>query len=288
VALVARNVEITNHAVLVLAIASPYLLLVVPAAGVFYLVKRRWARAAGTAVVAVALLAILLPPPGSRPVENAAVVRVMSVNLLQGRADEAAVVQLASEHADVVAVQELTADALSRLSANGLDSQFSYRVAEPRTGAGLWSRYPIRYSAVGTEEFPITARVEVPGARTLPTVVVVHLSAPWPWTIEWWRTDIAQLAQTLKRIRHQANAVIVVGDFNSTSDMKQFRHVLDLGYDDADTRRLTPTYPAGSLVPPLVAVDHILTRNSSSSSPWTATIPGTDHRALIATVAIPK
>ena len=287
VALVARHVEITNHAVLVLAIASPYLMLVVPAAGVFYLVKRRWAMAAGATLATVALLVTLLPHRGSPPVADTTEIRVMSVNLLQGRADEAAVAKLAREQADVVSVQELTDAALTRLAANGLDIEFPHRAVDPHTGAGLWSRYPILDSTGGTEEFPITARIEVPGVHRPPTVVVVHLSAPWPWTIEWWRTDIAQLAETLEHRAHEGGAVMVVGDFNSTSDMKQFRQVLDLGYGDSDTRRFTPTYPADSLVPPLLAIDHILTRGCSGFSTWTAKVPGSDHRALLTTVAIP-
>ncbi|WP_442521722.1 hypothetical protein, partial [Salmonella enterica] len=47
---------------------------------------------------------------------------------------------------------------------------------------------------------------------------------------------------------------------------------------------LTPTYPAGRRVPPLLGIDHILTRNSSASGVHTVRIPGTDHLGLAATI----
>ncbi len=78
---------------------------------------------------------------------------------------------------------------------------------------------------------------------------------------------------------------MVPGDFNSTLDMAQFRSILDSGYRDAAA--FAPTYPADGRLPPMLPIDHILTRNSSSSEPWTATIPGSDHRALLATVQVP-
>lgn len=285
-ALVARRIEIADHTGLILAVLSPYLLLAVPAAGVVYVLRRRWAPATG-ALVATVILAVILSPPRPDTVVAAATVRVMSTNLLEGRADSEAVVDLARRHADVVAVQELTPDGLKGLSANGIDAEFPHRIVKPLdggSGAGLWSRHPLHATGDATSEaVPIIATLDVPGIATPPVVANVHLSAPWPWTIEWWRADIAQVTDILTNLRTPA---VVAGDFNSTWDMAQFRSLLGPGYRDA-AGRFAPTYPADSRIPPLLAIDHILVRGCSGSRAWTATVPGTDHRALLAQVQLP-
>ena len=51
----ARQIEITNHTTLILALLSPYLMLAVPAAGIVYLLRRRWLPATGIFVIAVIL-----------------------------------------------------------------------------------------------------------------------------------------------------------------------------------------------------------------------------------------
>ena len=282
--LLARQIEITNHATLFLALASPVLMLAVPAAGLWFLLRRRWVPAACAGVGTGLLVAVLAPHPVSTV--DGPEIRVMSANALQGGADPAAVLALARRDADVVSIQELTPGGLTQLSTMGIDKDFPYRIVRPEDGgfgAGLWSRYPLHDAGVVSEPIPITARVEVPGAGTPPTIVVVHLSAPWPWPVEWWRTDVAFAAESLDRLD---GTVVAAGDFNSTRDMAQFRRILDDGYREADG--FAPTYPADSAVPPVLAIDHILTRNGSPTRTWTADIPGSDHRAVLATVRIPK
>ena len=39
--------------------------------------------------------------------------------------------------------------------------------------------------------------------------------------------------------------------------------------------------------PPVITIDHVLTRNAAASSIRTVKIKGTDHRALLATVRVP-
>lgn len=284
VGLFARHVEITNHVTLILALLSPVLVSAVPIAGLCFALRRRWALAGCAGVLTVALVAILMPPPVATV--DGVGIRVMSANVLLGRADPTAVVALARRHADVVSIQELTPGGLAQLSANGIDQDFPHRIAraqEGGSGAGLWSRYPLHDIGPVSEPMPVTAGVDVPGASTAPTLVVVHLSAPWPWPIEWWRSDVASVAASLDR---RAGTVIAAGDFNSTRAMTQFRRILDMGYHSAGA--LAPTYPADSAVPPVLAIDHILIRNGSSERAWTADIPGSDHRAVLATVQIPR
>ncbi len=282
--LLARQIEITNHAALILALASPVLMLAVPAAGLWFLLRRRWVPATGASIGTAVIVAVLAPHPAATV--DGPDIRVMSANVLEGRADPAAVVDLARRHADVVCIQELTPGGLTQLSARGIDEVFPHRIVRPEDGgfgAGLWSRYPLRDDGMASEPIPITAGLQLPGVRTEPTVAVVHLSAPWPWPIEWWRNDIAYAAEALDRLD---GTVVAAGDFNSTRDMAQFRRILDSGYRDAGF--FAPTYPADSAVPPVLAIDHILTRNGSPSAAWTVDIPGSDHRAVLATVQVPR
>lgn len=85
-------------------------------------------------------------------------------------------------------------------------------------------------------------------------------------------------------------AVIVAGDFNSTPDMRQFRDLLTNGYRDAVEQTgagFAPTFPSNKWFPPVLVIDHVLTRNAAASSIQTVDIPGSDHRALLATVHVP-
>jgi endonuclease/exonuclease/phosphatase (EEP) superfamily protein YafD len=72
--------------------------------------------------------------------------------------------------------------------------------------------------------------------------------------------------------------------------MRQFRDLLDGGYRDAVIQTgagFSPTYSPHPALPPLITIDHVLTRNSSTRSIHSVAIPGSDHRALLATVAVP-
>jgi len=46
-------------------------------------------------------------------------------------------------------------------------------------------------------------------------------------------------------------------------------------------------FPSNKWYPPLITIDHILTRNAAASSIRTVEVPGSGHRALLATIAVP-
>jgi endonuclease/exonuclease/phosphatase (EEP) superfamily protein YafD len=221
----------------------------------------------------------------------------MSANIYFGRADAHHLVGSARAQADVLAVQELTPRAVDRLSAAGLDATFPYRWLDARggsTGVGMWSRYPIQAPARidGYTMAFLSAQVQVTGVATNPTVVVAHLPGPWPYPIDDWRRDLDRLPTTLREIAERAKrgAVIVAADVNTTTDMRPFRALLHDGYRDAAEQSaagIQPTFPADTELPPLIAIDHILTRNCAATSLRTLTIPGSDHRGLAVTVTIP-
>jgi endonuclease/exonuclease/phosphatase (EEP) superfamily protein YafD len=298
-ALASRYVPITNHAMLITAALSPYLVICAPVSAALLIWGRRWVGAAAALGLTVAAVAVQLPQYlGSDVSRTAGVdVRVFSANLYEGIADPDHLVRLAQTRADVVAFQELTPPEVDRLSRAGLDATFPYRWLDARDasrGVGMWSRFPIAEPRrIGGYTFAfLTAQIRVPGVAADPTVVVAHLAGPWPNPIDDWRRDLDRLPVTLSEVGERAGAdcVILAGDVNSTTDMRPFRALLRNGYRDAAEQSgagFTPTFPANSRIPPLIAIDHVLTRNCAATSLRTLRIPGSDHRGLVVTMAIP-
>ena len=72
--------------------------------------------------------------------------------------------------------------------------------------------------------------------------------------------------------------------------MRQFRDLATNGYHDAVEQTgagFAPTFPSNKPFPPLITIDHVLTRNASASSIKTVELPGSDHRSLLATIKVP-
>jgi endonuclease/exonuclease/phosphatase (EEP) superfamily protein YafD len=224
-------------------------------------------------------------------------VRVLTANLGLGEADPKAVVALARDTADVLVVQELTPGLAVAMSWAGLDAVMPHRSIDPRTraaGIGIWSRYPIAASQpVGGYAMPMrSARIQVPGVVLAPTVLAVHLAAPWVQPLQYFRDDIARFPTTLADVARAAGsgAVIVAGDLNATYDMRPFRRLLDEGYRDAAEQAgagLTRSFPSRPWRGPVVGIDHVLVRNCTATRAQTVPVPGSDHRGLFTVIEIP-
>jgi endonuclease/exonuclease/phosphatase family metal-dependent hydrolase len=294
IALVVRYVPNTNLVVLGVAALAPYLMLGAPLSVIVFALQRNCPLIAAAAAVTIATVAVQLPWYRRSVAMPGVGVRVMSANLRYGRADADAVVAMAKEHADILAVQEVTPEKAELLSA-GLDEAFPFRALRARegpAGVALWSRYPISSSATDDDFWLglVSASVTVPEVPAEATVVVTHLSAPWPQPIADWRADLARMADKLPQLAADG-AVIVAGDFNATRDLREFRRLLRDGYRDAAEQAgagLTRTHPADIWLPPVFAVDHILTNRCSATSVRTLAIKDSDHRALVADIVLPK
>jgi endonuclease/exonuclease/phosphatase family metal-dependent hydrolase len=88
---------------------------------------------------------------------------------------------------------------------------------------------------------------------------------------------------------------ILAGDFNATLDHAELRRLLATGYHDAAERAgrgLTPTWPyfgRRTRLVPKVSIDHVLVDRAIGVRDFAAvTVPLTDHRAILATLAIPS
>lgn len=280
---------------LIAAAALPSVAATGPISGVLLALARRWHLAGAAATVSATALATQLPLfRTADPPDGAPTLRVMSANVLLGRADAESLVSSAGTCTAVLAVQELTAEGLARLSAAGIDKVFPHRLVDPRpraAGIGVWSKYPISETRQlsGLRMPCICVKLRLPHVPIDPTVVAVHLENPVH--VEGWRHDIDLLPKALRDADQWAarGSVIVAGDFNSTLDMRPFREAL-LDYADAAKQAgagFKPTFPGKRWTPPLFAIDHVLTLRCTASDVYTAPIAGSDHRALVATVHIP-
>jgi len=299
-ALAARYAPLPGHLSIYAIIASPFLMLAAPVALVVLGWGRHWVASALAGILTVALVVVQLPAyfsetprPGSLPV------RVMTINMLFGQADPRSVADLAKDQADILLVQELTPEAVRGLSTAGLDGDFPNRALDARpqaAGVGVYSRYPITDSTrVGGFQLAlVSARVQVEGVAREVTVASIHFAAPWPQPIDGWHRDFAAFPRTLADLAAQSGdgSALIGGDFNATVDMRPFRELLTGGYRDASEQAGAGrqfTYPSNNRrIPPFMGIDHILTRNATAASTSTVDIPDSDHRAVLATVMVPR
>ena len=223
--------------------------------------------AAAAAVAGAALTAAVGPRavPYRQPPVAGPVLRVLTANLLAGRAVAEAVAELACRTcADVLFVQELTADAAAGLQRAGLGDLLPHRVTQPvphGSEGSIYARYPLggRPSAAPSPAARCTARLELPSGQSV-ELACIHAAPPKPpWSpgaTARWRCQLAALPAP------GDGPCILAGDFNATLDHAQFRRLLRSGYVDAASQAghgLSPTWgPRPGRRPTLLAIDHVL------------------------------
>jgi endonuclease/exonuclease/phosphatase (EEP) superfamily protein YafD len=252
--------------------------------------------AAATAVAGAALTAAVGPRavPYRQPPAAGPVLRVLTANLLVGRAEAEMVVELVGrQHADVLFVQELTSEAAARLEQAGLSDLLPYLVTEPSHGTrgSIYARYPLRGEplAAPVSAARCIARLEFPSGQSV-QLTCIHPPPPRPpWSpgaTARWRSQLSALPAPGEL------PCILAGDFNATLDHAQFRRLLRRGYEDAASlagHGLSLTWgPRPSRRPTLLAIDHVLIDRRcavlTTSVHWLA---GSDHRALYAELRLP-
>jgi endonuclease/exonuclease/phosphatase (EEP) superfamily protein YafD len=260
-------------------------------------------RGAGPAAAAAAAGAALTAAVGPRavpcgqPPAAGPVLRVVTANLLFGRAAAEAVVELARRtDADVLFVQELTGDAAAGLQRAGLGDLLPYRVTQPVPhGArdGIYARYPLRGAppAARPSAARCAARLVLPSGPVV-QLACIHAAPPKPWSAgaaARWRGQLAALPALPAP---GGSPRILAGDFNATLDHAQFRRLLRSGYADAASQAghgLSPTWgPRPGRRPALLAIDHVLIdRRCAVLATSTHRLTGSDHRALYAEIRLP-
>ena len=259
--------------------------------------RRLWAVAAVAVAVPVTLHAWWLAPayvgPQPPPAAGATPFRLMSANLLVGGGDGIDLVRAATRAAaDLLVVEEITVTELAAMESAGLDELFPHRVGEPGTGLeGLmvFSAYPLTDpTRVSLSLGGWTATAATPDGPV--RVLGVH---PQPPTLagDVWRSDQAVLREAA------AGVDLVAGDLNATPDHVALLRLADDGLRSAAevaNEGWQPTWPAGGSrrvlgvpLPPLVQIDHVLVgRRVAALSVETVEVDGSDHRAVVAELAL--
>jgi endonuclease/exonuclease/phosphatase (EEP) superfamily protein YafD len=215
-------------------------------------------------------------------------VRVMSLNLMLGQADPADVVEAATtREVDVLVLQEVDAAALRRLDEAGVATAFPHRAGEAGSG-------PAGTVVLARRPIEDVERLDTAFGGWTMTVadlelVAVHPRPPVGDAAGW----VADHRVVRREAFDRARPAVIVGDLNATTDHRVLRELEGRGWSDAATDAGSgwqPTWPAtgevdvaGLPVPPLVAIDHVLTNDLLHAvGTETVAIEGTDHRALLA------
>ncbi|WLP90327.1 endonuclease/exonuclease/phosphatase family protein [Gordonia sp. NB41Y] len=267
--------------------AVPYALVAAAVALIVFAVTRRWVALSLTVVAAAALCFTQGPMWVAQSAPAGERFTVASANLMVGNGDVDAVAD-AVGGADLVSLQEVTPAAADRIRASALATRLphEYLIAgNGATGTMLRSRQPL----TDTSRIPNMALANLSATTALPgapetRVLAVHPGAPLQGYANVWNTDMQILAEYLAALPE--GPAIVAGDFNATWDHTRFRALLTDGFADAGVQSgsaWVPTYPTdrwGGY--PLVAIDHVVIRGFVATGVRTFTIPGSDHRGVLA------
>ncbi|REH50246.1 endonuclease/exonuclease/phosphatase (EEP) superfamily protein YafD [Kutzneria buriramensis] len=278
-----------DHLMVVLLAGTPFAAAGGALLSIVAMMFRRWAVAVVALAFTACLFAAVAPRAftAPRPIGSGPTVRVLTVDLTQGKADAAAVVTLIrDQHVDVVAFQELTPQSAAALAAAGLAGVLPDQVFQPGdgpTGSGIASRYPLQ--PVEVEEaatFPqVAVQVSLPQQRAI-QVESVHVRPPTDDnTTDTWKRELDALPDPVDG----SPPLVLAGDFNATVDHAGLRAEMVTGYVDAASQAgdgLLPTWPIGGQLPALLPIDHVLVdKRCPVDSFATFDVPGGDHKAVL-------
>jgi endonuclease/exonuclease/phosphatase (EEP) superfamily protein YafD len=224
-------------------------------------------------------------------------VHVMTANLRFGSADTAQLVGLFVAHdVDVLVLEEVTPQAVARMKSAGLDRVLPHQAGRPSPrsthGTMVFSRTRLSHvHRLNTNFNSYSLDVALGAPKGTLHLLAVH---PHPPTgdIRGWHAEQTVVRRAAAGLSSPA---VIAGDLNATMDHASLRELQGRGYDDAATQARSgwqPTWPSSGIVSPLginvpslVAIDHVMARDLRATRTQTFPIEGTDHRALLATLA---
>ena len=290
---------------------SPWYVLPAALALALTLVGRRWL----SALVAVACIATqiswqlpffepsaTLPAAATRSITTAspnpidAYARVMTLNVYRGAADPASIVRLVSaERVEVLALQETTDAFVRALDAAGIRRYLPYSNVASSDGVygnGLWSVTPlgdpVKDEVHSSASFMPAGTVAFSDGAASVRFVSVHTTSPTRGYWSLWRRSLDELGAMRAQ---DGRRYVFMGDFNATYDHAPFRDFLGDRFSDASRQYghgLMFTWPADRRgVPRFAGIDHVVVdRGITAGRVEVRTVPGSDHAALLATIAV--
>ncbi|WP_308128204.1 endonuclease/exonuclease/phosphatase family protein [Modestobacter italicus] len=251
--------------------------------------------AGSAAVLGSAVLRRTRPAPAAARADGPGL-RVVSLNMLHGRADPAAAVALATRHdADVLALMEVTPEAVHGLLDAGVTDRLPAGHVVPAgegqpagAGGALWTRLEVLHRSVVPGRFGQPAvRLAVPGAPDVElTAAHTHPPARSRAQVARWQADLRLLPEPTDDVLR-----VVAGDLNATPDHASFRALLSRGWVDAGLatgQGLRSTWSPMRVSWPRLTLDHVLVDpRIEVRSLDVVHVAGTDHRALVADLRLP-
>jgi hypothetical protein len=251
---------------------------------------------AGGLAVHLWWLAPLFVGDNPAPAAGAAARVVMTTNFYEGEADASDVVrEVETRGVDLLVVNEITFGTLDEMDQAGLADLLPHRVGEPNgavDGTMVFSREPLR-DAVRLDTTFQSWQVTVGEGDDALTLLAVHPTAPVPPAgAETWSAEHG----TLLAAALESGAELVLGDLNAVADHAVMRDWADAGFRDSlelVNAGWSPTWPANGITPvpglsppALIQIDHVLAGPALAvTASATVDVAGTDHRAVVATVA---
>ncbi len=262
--------------------------------------RTRWIRAiALPCTVGLALQLAWSAPyvPHAAPTASGSPLRVLSVNLNFGKGDAAQLArQVTSERPDVLVLVEVQQPIVDALTADGALAAYPYRVGNVPSG---WSATGVE-SDEGTLVLSRTPITQLQRLATPNGQYVVRVDAATPVTLvaarprnmllglQAWRADSAAVADAARP--HLSEPLVLAGDFNAVREHITLQRLLDLGLRDAAEQSgagWQPTYPTHDVLPPLLAIDHVLVNGRvTATAVRSFALDGTDHRGLVADLVV--
>jgi endonuclease/exonuclease/phosphatase (EEP) superfamily protein YafD len=263
------------------------------------LLGRRFALGATALLIVGAQIAFLLPEitaaqPVPRWASHAQTIRLLDANVYFLNPSMAGYVrEIKAFKPQLVTMEEATP-----LSAKALEHSSALRALPYHLAIGSYdakaffiaSKYPLRDERmVSFQGTPLLVQTVLQLPSGPLTLWVVHTDAPLTDSFQLWKSQLSHIAKLIAARR--TNNLLVVGDFNATWGNKGFRDILDASMTDGAAARghafemtWTQTRPP---LPPFVRIDHVLTGSGVAvTTIRTDHGPGSDHRDLMATVAI--
>ncbi|MEU6696252.1 endonuclease/exonuclease/phosphatase family protein [Pseudonocardia sp. NPDC046786] len=272
------------------------LMLVVLGALITVFARRFWPVPVALAVVALIGAALVLPrtiPVTTTPTAGGPTLKVLAANVYEGRADADSLAALIeAEDPDVVSIPESGANYESELAP--LLEPMGYRTA---ASVGPWERDVTGNTVVWADRLG-DVRTRIGEDARFPYVeitggglgelrfVAFHSVAPVPRSVATWRSDLSEVQKWCS----SGSPAIIAGDFNATLDHSVFRDTI-AGCGDAAAQTgngLAGTWPTWAPQWLGPQIDHVLaTAPITAESFETRLVPGSDHRAIVATLRLP-
>ena len=270
-----------------------WIVLVVAALG------RRFVLAGVALLIGVAQIAFLLPElTAAEPVPawavHAPTITLLDANVYNENPSMAGYAkQIDQFHPQLVTMEETTPSDVVQLHQAGALAHLPYQFEIPGYNPSAFliaSRYPLAHTSVVTvhhRPLIIETTLMLPSGRQ--PLWVVHTTAPLPPAFAQWHAQLSTIAQLARE--RGPSGLLIVGDFNATWGNRGFRSILDTGMTDAAAARGQAFAMTWSqikpVIPPVVRIDHVLTGPGVAVTQIRTDVgPGSDHRDLMATVAI--